>query len=715
MQIHHTIQKVVKRNGTIVHFDPEKIHTALTKALISTGETAVDEAVTLTKQVVREIDKNFYQPTVEQVQDVVERVLMSNGLAVTAKSYILYREKRKEARDERKQLLDGMESQLKLCVNSLLLLRSRYLRTEGGKLLETPEQLFTRVAKSIASVDKQYKQDPHASQEQFYHVMSTLKFLPNSSALMHAGTKHQQLFAIYALPIHDSVEDIFNAAKYQAIIQQSGAGTGFNFSKIRPRSSTVRDQPGIAAGPIQLMKVFDHVADSILQGGKRQGANMGILRVDHPDILQFISLKQDGIALKNFNISVGLTEKFMNAVEKGEDFTLRHPTTRKPVQTIPARHIFDLLILNAWRNGDPGILFLDRIHYSRSNPLIGKEQLCATSPCGEQPLYPYEGAILGSINVSRFVSNDSIDWADLKKTVHTAVHFLDNAIDANQYPLPASEVICKQNRRIGLGIMGFADLLFQLRIPFDSNEGVALAEKLMRFISENADAASRTLAQLRGPFPHFERSIYQHGQIIRNASRTTISPTGSLSIIAGCSSSVEAVFSLSYTMRMLGDKDVLITNPYFERALQQQGLRTKELMKQASTSVSIQNIDAIPDDIKKIFKVSYDISPEWQVKMQAAFQKYTDNCISKTVNFPSWATTSDVADVFFLAYKLGCKGITIYRDKSKEDQVIGVNIQKKTPPGELQEKYYCPECEEPLDEQENTLTCKECGFSRSRV
>jgi ribonucleoside-diphosphate reductase alpha chain len=444
---------------------------------------------------------------------------------------------------------------------------------------------------------------------------------------------------------------------------------------------------------------------------------MGILRVDHPDIMRFITLKQDGVTLNNFNISVGLTEAFMEAVEKDEEYNLISPTTGDRVQRINARHVFDLLILNAWRTGDPGILFLDRIHYSRANPLITKKEICATSPCAEQPLYDYEGAVLGSINLSQFVIEDGVDWKLLQETVHSAVHFLDNALDANKYPLPQSEVICMQNRRIGLGVMGFADLLFKLKMPYGTEEAVELADSLMKFISENADLASRNLAKERGAFPNFAQSIYKDGQPIRNASRTSLSPTGSISLLAGCSASFDPVFSLSYKMRVM-DKDIMIVNPYFEEALQKYKFFSEDMVKRVASNVSIQGFSDIPDEVKKIFKVVFDVSPEWQVRMQATFQRYTDNAISKTVNFPSWATTRDVEKVFMLAYKNGCKGITIYRDQSKQDQVINVNLDAHKNNVEQpteQPATYCPECDSVLQESEDIQTCANCGFSRCRV
>ncbi|MFC1775070.1 adenosylcobalamin-dependent ribonucleoside-diphosphate reductase [Nanoarchaeota archaeon] len=703
---------VVKRNGDIVDFDLQKVYEAIKKAVVACGGTDFDRVSWLVNEVVKQVEKRHEEPTVENIQDIVESVLMNNGHTKTAKAYILYRQKRKEIRDERSKILDGLVSELKLPLNSLVLLKERYLRRTNGNNKETPEELFRRVAKFVAKADEAFGENIEECEEKFYKLMSEFYFLPNSPTLMNAGTKHPQLLSVYSLPITDSVEGIFDAIKKQAIVIKSGGGTGFNFSKIRPKGNKVRGLNNVASGPVEFIKLYDNVAESILQSGRRKAANMGILRVDHPDILQFITQKQDG-KLNNFNISVGLTEKFMDAVEKNSDFSLINPRTKEIVQKISARHIFDLLILSAWKTGDPGILFLDRINFTRSNPLLGVEQIESTSPCGEQPLYQYEGCILGSINISKLCKSKEIDWNHLKEIVRDAVHFLDNALDVTDYPLNECAIKCRQNRRIGLGVMGFADLLFQLEIPYDSDEAIEMARAIMRFISKNADEASRELANLRGEFPNFNRSVYGHGYKLRNASRTTISPTGSISIIADCSASIEPIFALSYVRRFV-DKEMIVINPHFEIIAQRRGFYNEEIMKRVAQNVSIQNIPEVPEHVKKIYKVAFDISPTWQLRMQAAFQEFTDNAISKTINFPSWATTKDVEEVFFLAYKLGCKGITIYRDKSKENQVIKVNIETATIQ-DSEEVFFCPECNETMQEKENIHTCTKCGFSRSKL
>ncbi len=712
MNIQYSLKDVVKRDGSVISFDPQRIYDAIKKAVLCLGGTDFARVEFLTQEVTRKLERKYTQPSVEDVQDVVEEVLMNNGHSKTAKLYILYRQKRKEVRDEKTKILDGKATQLPFSLTALNLLKKRYLQQQKGVLAETPEELFLRVARAVASSDAQYGVDPLVSEQEFYECMAGQYFLPNSPTLVNAGIVSGQLLSGYAVPLHDSIKSIMTGATQQALIQKSGAGTGFNFSRIRPRGDLVRERYGIASGPVPFMKIFNTVGGSIVQGGVRKGANMGILRVDHPDILSFIAAKQDG-SLENFNISVGITDEFMDAVLTNGEFTLRHPTTKEPVQTLKARHMFDLIISTAWRNGDPGVLFFDSIMHSRAHPLFGVKDIEATSACAETPLYAHEGSMVGAINLSKFFVLGTIDWQHLKEVVKIAVRFLDNALDASEYPVEECAIATKQTRRIGLGVMGFADLLFQLEIPYDSEDAVALARLIMKTISETADAASADLAQKRGAFAYFSKSIYRNGIPLRNASRTTISPTGCMSLLADCSPAIDPVFALSYKQRFF-DKEITIVNPHFEEAAQKLGIYSETLVDAVAQAGSLKNVHGIPDRMKSVFKVAFEISPEWHLRMQAAFQEFTDNAISKTINFPSWATTRDVEHVFLLAHKLGCKGITIYRDQSKQDQVISVSIEKEMESSGA-ERFYCPECKAMLIDQESTLVCKQCGFAKSRV
>jgi ribonucleoside-diphosphate reductase alpha chain len=575
---------------------------------------------------------------------------------------------------------------LELSPNSMTVLEKRYLRKdENGNVVETPEDMFRRVASNIASADTVYNSeaDISAREEEFYEMMINLEFLPNSPTLMNAGRDLQQLSACFVLPVEDSMESIFEAIKNTALIHKSGGGTGFSFSRLRPTHDVVHSTGGIASGPVSFMKVFDSATEAVKQGGTRRGANMAILRVDHPDIVEFITCKGNDTALNNFNISVGITESFMKAVENEGEFEMINPRNGRVTGTVSASKIFELMVKMAWKNGEPGIIFLDRINRDNPTPEIGEIE--STNPCGEQPLLPFESCNLGSINVSKVVWNGQIDYEHLKKTVHSAVHFLDNVIDQNNFPLDRMEKTTKGNRKIGLGIMGFADMLIKMGIPYDSEEALKTAEEIMKFISEEAAQASKELTRDRGPFPNFPQSVYT--EEIRNATRTTIAPTGSLSIIAHCSSGIEPLFAVSFVRKnILSDVIMVDVNPLFEEIARERGFYTPELMERIAQSGSVQGLEEVPPDVKRVFVTAHDITPEWHIRMQAAFQKYTDNAVSKTVNFPHSATEKEVAQVFRLAYRLGCKGVTVYRDGSRETQVLNrgdtkneVKMQEKLP------------------------------------
>lgn len=586
----------------------------------------------------------------------------------------------------RSQVISG----IKLSDNALRVLERRYLkRDEKGKAIETPQELFRRVARHIASAELIYnpKADVSFYEETFYRLMENLEFLPNSPTLMNAGRELGQLSACFVIPIEDSMESIFDAVKYTALIHKSGGGTGFSFSRLRPEKDRVGSTGGIASGPVSFMRVFDATTDVIKQGGMRRGANMAILNVNHPDILEFITAKENPEALTNFNLSVAVTDEFMKAVEKGTNYNLVNPRTGEVTGKLNAKEVFDKIVGMAWRTGDPGVVFIDEINRHNPTPKLGRIE--STNPCGEQPLLPFESCNLGSINMSKMVAHKNgqpyIDFDKLSQTVKLAVRFLDNVIEINQFPLPEIEKMTKATRKIGLGVMGFADMLIQLGVPYDSEQGLATAEEIAHFISGEADKASIELAQERGVFPAFQGSVYDtpDGLHFRNASRTTIAPTGSLSIIANCSSGIEPLFALSYIRHILEGEEFVEVNPYFEEAAKKGGFYSPELMKQLAEGKRLKDIKEVPEEIKRLFVTAYDISPEWHVKMQAAFQKFTDSAVSKTVNFPHEATPEDVAKVYMLAYKERLKGITIYRDRSRESQVLTVGAEAKKAEGKL--------------------------------
>jgi len=586
----------------------------------------------------------------------------------------------------RSQVISGIQ----LSDNALRVLERRYLTKDGeGRVIETPQELFRRVARHIASAELTYnpKADVSLYEEAFYQLMENLEFLPNSPTLMNAGHELGQLSACFVLPIEDSMESIFDAVKYTALIHKSGGGTGFSFSRLRPERDRVGSTGGIASGPVSFMRVFDATTDVIKQGGMRRGANMAILNVEHPNILEFIEAKEDPEALTNFNLSVAVTDAFMKAVKKGTDYNLVNLRTGEVTDKLSAKEVFKKIVDMAWRTGDPGVVFIDEINRHNPTPELGKIE--STNPCGEQPLLPFESCNLGSINLSKMVAYKDgqpyIDYDKLSQTVKLAVRFLDNVIEVNQFPLPEIAKMTKTTRKIGLGVMGFADMLIRLGIPYDSEQGLVMAEESAHFISEEADKASIELAQERGVFPAFQGSIYDmpDGPRFRNASRTTIAPTGSLSIIANCSSGIEPLFALSYVRHILEGEEFIEVNPYFEEAAKKGGFYSPDLMKQLAEGKRLKDIEEVPEEIKRLFVTAHDISPEWHVKMQAAFQKFTDSAVSKTVNFPHEATPEDVANVYKMAYQEGLKGITIYRDRSRDSQVLTVGEGIKKAEGKL--------------------------------
>ena len=565
--------------------------------------------------------------------------------------------------------------------NAKAVLEKRYLiRDEQGRPQETVDELFDRVSRAIAEADKNFdpQADIDAVAKQFRDMMTNLEFLPNSPTLMNAGRPLGQLSACFVLPVGDSMEDIFTSIKNAALIHKSGGGTGFSFSRLRAKGATVNSTGGVASGPVSFMKVFNAATEAVKQGGTRRGANMGILRVDHPDILEFISCKNNTAEITNFNISVGITEAFMKAVENDEDYELIDPRTKHVTNKLNAKTVFAAIVQSAWQTGEPGIIFLDRLN--RDNAVPSQGEIESTNPCGEQPLLPYESCNLGSINLVAHLKKSGerylLDWDKLRDTIRKAVHFLDNVIEVNKYPLPEIAETTLATRKIGLGLMGFADMLLYLGIPYNSEQGVTMGNEIMEMINRIGHEASAQLAQERGAFPLFGESIYRDGTPLRTATVTTIAPTGTLSIIANVSSGVEPVFAYAYIRNVMDNTHLIETNHILQERLEAAGLYNEDLMHEIVEKGSLAHVDGIPEDIKRVFVCAHDISPIWHVKMQAAFQEHTDNAVSKTVNFPNSATKDDVEEVYWLAYKLGCKGITIYRDGSRAEQVLNIGAVK---------------------------------------
>jgi ribonucleoside-diphosphate reductase alpha chain len=578
---------------------------------------------------------------------------------------------------------------MQISENALIVLQKRYFRkNDEGDFIEDWPAMIQRVTENIAGGDS-------VLAEKFNALLDSGDFLPNSPTLMNAGADLQQLSACFVLPIEDSMDSIFETVKNAALIHKSGGGTGFSFSRLREANARVRSTNGVSSGPISFMKVFNAATDAVKQGGTRRGANMAILNVNHPQILDFVTCKRDPSELNNFNISVGMTEDFMRAVAEGKEYDLISPHTKQVVGQLDAGKVFDLIVEMAHKNGEPGIVFLDRINQVNPTPAVGDIE--STNPCGEQPLLPNEACNLGSINLANMISDDDLDWQRLREVVRDSVEFLDCVIDQSRFPLPQIAEMARANRKIGLGVMGWADLLYQLKIPYMSQEAVELAEKVMESIDFEAKTRSMELAMQKGSFPNFAESIYAQGKLnrsgkycdweklsqdiqkngIRNATLTTIAPTGTISMIADTSSGIEPQFSLVYVKSVMDTEKLLYVNKWFEAALEEWNLLTQELLEEVSQSGSINHITEIPEELKDIFQTAHDISPQWHIRMQAAFQNYTDNAVSKTINFPNEASLEDIKEAYILAYQLGCKGVTVYRDGSRDNQVLSVGSSSK--------------------------------------
>ena len=652
----------------MVEFRIEKIISAIARAMADVGTEGDASAEELAAEVAARFAADA-TPSIEEIQDAVEETFVARGMPHTAKSYILYRQRRADVRQTKQSL--GIQDDLKLTVNAAAVLTQRYLRKDwDGKVVETPAQLFKRVARAVAAAEERYGGDAAQVEEAFYRAMVSFDFLPNSPTLMNAGTDVGQLSACFVLPVEDSVTGVFDALKYMALVHKSGGGTGFSFSSLRPRGDLVRSTGGLASGPLSFIRIFDVTTDVIRQGGRRRGANMGILRCDHPDILDFIAAKEHEGTLTNFNLSVGVTDAFMDAVAADERYELRNPRTGSVAGHPRAREVFRLMAAQAWRCGDPGVVFLDAVNRANPTPAIGTFE--ATNPCGEQPLLPWENCNLGSINLKNMVTDGELDWARFRSTIALAVRFLDDVIDVNRFPLDQTAHVSRGNRKIGLGVMGLADALLLLGVPYNTERAVEVAEEIASVLAEESHRASAELARQRGNFPNWGRSTFAGGEPARNATTTSIAPTGTISLIAGCSSGIEPLFSVAFVRRVLDGQQLFECNAVFEQVARERGFHDPDLLDRVAHSGTLREIDEIPEDVRRLFVTAFDVSPEQHVAVQAAFQRHCDNAVSKTINFPRDASMEDVERAFLLAHEQGCKGITVYRDGSRQRQVLNL-------------------------------------------
>ncbi len=681
-------QHVRKRDGAVVDFRAPKITHAIQRAALEVlhdSQRADSVARRVTEIVVEKLAGQYRGriPGVEEIQDAIETALMSEGYARIAKSYILYRENRSQVRFAKSAL--GLKDDLKLPVNTIEVLKRRYLlKDEHRRIVETPSELFRRVAHHVARAEANDSADVGTQEveDTFYRMMRNCEFMPNSPTLMNAGTPLGQLAACFVLPVEDSIEGIFRTLADTARIHQTGGGTGFSFSRLRPRGDLVGSTKGRASGPVSFMSIFDKATEVIVQGGRRRGANMGVLRCDHPDILDFVEAKVGSDAFRNFNFSVGVTDKFIRAVAGNRPFDLVNPRTGQSIKTLNAQSLFDLIANAAWRTGDPGLIFLDHINRHNPTPELGRIE--ATNPCGEVPLLSYESCILASINLDKMTKGNDIgraavDWKKLRETIHWGVRFLDDVIEVNRYPLESIRAATHGNRKIGLGVMGFADMLIRLGIPYNTKEAITFATRLMRFVRNESLAASEELARQRGVFANFEKSIHAgKRRELRNATVNTIAPTGTISIIAGCSSGIEPLFAVSFIRNVLSGTRLFETNPLFEKTARDRGFYSRELLAEVARHRSLASIKGIPADLKRLFVTAFDVTARQHLEIQAAFQKYTDNAVSKTINLPADATVEDVREIYLEAHRLRCKGVTIYRYGSKCGQVLSVGEEEDT-------------------------------------
>ena len=657
----------------MVPFDAGKVEGSIKRALKANRIVGNELAASLTRHVSSVLSERFPDsyPEIDDIQDVIVHVLKTEGYPAAAKTYRLFREQQREIRNLKDMI--GVQDDLNLSANALKVLERRYLlRDEAGSIIETPAQMLRRIAKAVASAEARFNPQAEIAQfeEDFFQIMRDFQFLPNSPTLMNAGTSIGQLSACFVLPVEDNVEAIFESIKDAAIIHKSGGGTGFSFSRLRPRGDLVRTTMGIASGPVSFLRVFDLATGVMKQGGRRRGANMGVLNVSHPDIKEFVLAKQDESLLSNFNLSVGTSDEFMEAVSRREAWPLINPRNGREWGTMGAEEIMNLIITNGWHTGEPGLIFTDALNRHNPTPHLGK--LEATNPCGELPLMPYESCCLGSINLAMMTREHAIDWDKLKKTVHLGVRFLDNLIEINDYPVAGIGEVTRANRKIGLGVMGFADALIEMGIAYNSEAGLEMADKIMSFISREAKRASADLANDRGVFPNFANSIHDIPSApgIRNASLLAIAPTGTISILAGCSSGIEPLFALVFSRKVMDGTSLIEINKRFQQVSCERGFFSRDLMEEVARRGTPRDLDGIPEDVQRLFVTDFDISYEWHVRMQAVFQKHVDNSVAKTVNLPPDATPADINHVYKLAHQLGCKGVTVYRYGSRAEQVL---------------------------------------------
>ncbi len=662
--------RVRKRNGEKEPFRQGKITHAIYRALTSVNRNDSVLAEHLTHKVIEKLRsrKKAEEPGVEEIQDIVESVLMEDGYVDAARSFILYREKHRILRAAKLELF-GVQDDLKLPLHSIQILQERYLlKDEAGKVIETPREMFYRVADAVARAEEVFDEPVEPVRDAFFQLLSSLKFLPNSPALMNAKTPVGQMFACFVLPMEDSISGIFTTLREMAIIHQSGGGTGFDFSPLRPQGDRVATTGGIASGPLSFLRIFNTATEVVKQGGRRRGANMAVLRLNHPDIEQFVRAKEKPGEMESFNFSIGVKDQEMEVMLKGSTLSLENPRDGKQWRSISASQLWDQISRNAWLGGDPGLIFLDRINEANPTPALG--EIHSTNPCGEVPLLPHEACVLGSVNLARFIVRDQLDYFALGEAVDTAIRFLDNCIEISRYPLPEIEKAVKGNRKIGLGIMGFADALVKMDTPYESAQALRMAEEIMGFISRRARQASRKLAETRGVFPNYHNSIWKTMNLpLRNATVTSIAPTGTLSMIAGCSSGIEPFYALAYRRFVFEGTQITEVNPLLEEKAKEAGVED-EVLRAVYEDGTLKGGKDIPSDLRALFQTAFEISAKFHIQIQAVFQRYVDNAVSKTVNLPEKTAPGEISRVFELAWRSGCKGITVYRTGSREKQPL---------------------------------------------
>ena len=666
------VKKIRKRDGAVADFEPKKVVDAVYRAFSSVGKADVKVAEKVAGEAVSLLSQRFEDrvPGVEDVQDALEEALVRGGYSDAAKAFVLYRWKRMDEAGAGRFL--GVTDSMNLGVNATRILRRKYLKKdERGNPAETPAQMFARVAAAVAAPESRYGGDVKKAEEEFYRLMASLEFLPNSTTLMNAGTAVGQLASCFVLPVPDSMDGIFDALKNAAIIHQSGGGTGYSFSRLRPKGDRVKSTMGVASGPLSFMRVFDVAAEVMKKGGRSAGANTAVLSAAHPDITEFITAKSREGAFANFNLAVGVADSFMQALGENDEYPLVNPRSGTPSKWVKAKDVLELAAAIAWKTGEPGLVFLDELNRKNPVPDLGAAE--AANPCGEQPLLASEPCFMGAINLNKVVSGKKIDWNKFAKTIRSAVHFLDNSIDASKYPFAQAEKMAKANRKIGLGVMGFADALIKLGIPYDSEKAVKTAEKIAAFLEKEAKKASVELAKKRGSFPNFQKSSWRKKfKRLRNCTTTSICPTCAISLIANASSGMEPLFAVSFTRQVAPGTGLLETNAEFDAIARRRKFHSRQLVEKIAKTGSVQGVKAVPKDVQRLFTTAADAAPEWQVRVQAAFQKHADSAASKTIMLKPSATVEDVKKTFLLAHELKCRGVSVYRMGCRQGDALCV-------------------------------------------